>query len=44
MKEEQGLKEVCGEEFVKDRLYVCQWHFENNVQNKSAKISDPALK
>ena len=39
-----GLKEVYGEEFVKDRVYGCQWHFKNDVQNKSAKISDPALK
>ena len=38
-----GLKEVYGEEFVKDRVYGCQWHFKNNVQNKSAKISDQAL-
>ena len=39
-----GQKEVCGEEFVKDRVYGCQWHFTNDVQNKSAKISDPALR
>ena len=24
-------------------MYGCQWHFKNDVQNKSAKISDPAL-
>ena len=39
-----GMKEVYGEEFVKDRVCGCQWHFKNDVQNKTARISDPALK
>ena len=39
-----GLKEVYGEEFVQGRVYGCQWHFNNDVQNKAAKISDPVLK
>ena len=39
-----GLKEVYGEDFVKDRVFGCQWHFKNDLNNKASITLDVTLK
>ena len=39
-----GLKEVYGEEFVKNRVFGCQWHFMSDAGKKANTIPDDQMK
>ena len=39
-----GIKEVYGEEFVKTRVFGCQWHFQNDMHRKVQSIGDAGIR
>ena len=39
-----GLKEVYGEEFVKNRVFGCQWHFMSDAEKKANTIPVDLMK
>ena len=39
-----GIKEVYGEEFVKTRVFGCQWYFQNDMHRKAQSIGDAGIR
>ena len=39
-----GLKEVYGEDFVKNKVFGCQWHFMSDSEKKANTIPDDRMK
>ena len=35
----KAIKKIYGEEFVKDCIFGCQWHFSSDAQSKASKLS-----